>query len=88
MTLQRYLPADALQVTLGIVCLAVVVVANPVEYEDFSQYAPASVQYQHAAPLVKHLVVEKYVSLKCYFVSVMGNRKGVVGIATGYGLDD
>jgi hypothetical protein len=61
-TLQRCFPADALQVALGLACLAVIVVAYPVEYEDFSHYAPASVQYQHAAPLVKHLVVEKYVS--------------------------
>jgi hypothetical protein len=54
-----------LQVVVGFACLAVVVVAYPVEYEDFSHFAPASVQYQHAEPLAKHLVVEKYVSSRC-----------------------
>jgi hypothetical protein len=63
-TFQRCLPADVLQVAVGLACLAVVI-AYPVEYEDFSHFAPASVQYQHAEPLVKHLVVEKYVSWRC-----------------------
>ncbi|PNF41981.1 hypothetical protein B7P43_G13676 [Cryptotermes secundus] len=67
MTPQRYLPADALQVALGLACLAVAIVAYPVEYEDFPHYSPASVQYQHAAPLVKHLVVEKYAHPKYEF---------------------
>jgi hypothetical protein len=53
---------DAFQVVLGLASLAAVAIAYPVEYEDFSHFAPAPVQYQHGAPLAKQLVVEKYVS--------------------------
>lgn len=53
---------DEFQVVFGLASLAAVVLAYPIEYEDFSHYAPAPVQYQHGAPLAKQLVVEKYVS--------------------------
>jgi hypothetical protein len=47
---------------LGLAYLTAVIVAYPVEYEEFSHFAAAPVQYQHAAPLAKHVIVEKYVS--------------------------
>lgn len=56
------LAGDAFQVVMGLATLAAVAVAFPVEYDDFSHFAPAPVQYQHNVPLAKELVVEKYVS--------------------------
>jgi hypothetical protein len=54
---------DTLQILPRIAILAAVVSAYPVEYEDLSHFGPAPVQYHQPAPLAKHLVVEKYVSL-------------------------
>jgi hypothetical protein len=61
-TLWPSLSAGLLQIAVGLVCLAVAVVTYPVEYEGFSHFEPAPVQYHQAEPLVKQLVVEKYVS--------------------------
>ena len=65
---------DVLQILPGIAVLAAVASAYPVEYDDLTHFAPAPVQYQHGTPLVKHLVVEKYVSLKCKRVMSVGTK--------------
>jgi hypothetical protein len=64
-----------LQILPWIAVLAAVVSAYPVEYEDVSHFGPAPVQFHQAAPLVKHLVVEKYVSVKCESFLLLGATK-------------
>jgi hypothetical protein len=66
-----------LQILPGIAVLVAVVSAYPVEYEDLSHFGPAPVQFQHAAPLAKHLVVEKYVSLMCERFLLLGATKHI-----------
>ena len=70
-----YLAGGLLQILPGIVVLAAVVSAYPVEYDDLTHFAPSPVQYQQAAPLVKHLVVEKYVSWKCKRLTLLDAKK-------------
>ncbi|PSN37946.1 hypothetical protein C0J52_10424 [Blattella germanica] len=54
------------KIIITLISLAVVGLAYPVEhYEDLSHYAP--IQFQHAAPLVKHVEVEKYAHPKYEF---------------------
>jgi hypothetical protein len=70
-----YLVGDTLQILPRIAILAAVVSAYPVEYEDLTHFGPAPVQYHQTAPLVKHLVVEKYVSLTCERFLLLGATK-------------
>jgi len=70
-----YSVGDTLQILPMIVVLAGVVSAYPVEYEDLSHFGPAPVQFHQPAPLVKHLVVEKYVSLTCERFLLLGATK-------------
>jgi hypothetical protein len=69
---------DKLQILPRIAVLAAVVSAYPVEYEDLTHFGPAPVQYHQAAPLVKHLVVEKYVSLTCERFLLLGATKYII----------
>jgi hypothetical protein len=69
------LAGDTLQILPGIAVLAAVVSAYPVEYDDLTHFGPAPAQFQQAAPLVKHLVVEKYVSLMCEGFLLLGATK-------------
>ena len=64
-----------MQILPRIAILAAVVSAYPVEYEDLTHFGPAPVQFHQAAPLVKHLVVEKYVSLTSERFLLLGATK-------------
>ena len=66
---------DTLQILPGIAVLAAVVSAYPVEYDDLTHFGQVPVQYPQAAPLVKQLVVEKYVSLTYGCVLLLGATK-------------
>jgi len=66
---------DTLQILSRIAILAAVVSAYPVEYEDLSHFGPAPLQFHQPAPAVKHLVVEKYVSLTCEHFLLLGATK-------------
>jgi hypothetical protein len=70
-----YLVGATLQILPRIAILAAVVSAYPVEYEDLTHFGPAPVQYHQAAPLVKHLVLEKHVSLTSERFLLLGDTK-------------
>lgn len=64
-----------MQILPRIAVLAAVVSAYPVEFEDLTHFGPAPLQFHQPAPAVKHLVVEKYVSLTCERFLLLGATK-------------
>ncbi|XP_069705126.1 cuticle protein 8-like [Periplaneta americana] len=55
------------KVMMGVAFLAAVAVSFPVEYQDFSHFAGAPIEYQHAAPIVKHVDEDKHAHPKYEF---------------------